>query len=120
MSKVKRQSAKYIQHDGWSTSKSDPGDKCPKCGGSMRFTQDDDDVIFCENSFDDETCDFQYTFTQKEHEANEREFWRTVDEQARREAQERIAKEGRPVFGVARPESFVLPSAYKNDESAGW
>jgi hypothetical protein len=99
-----------IQHEDWSTTDRDPGSECPKCGARLHYIQDDDDAIYCEN--DGDGCDFQYSFTEAELQANRKAESDYEDEQARLRTAEIIAKRGgRLVFGEVDPSLFELPSA---------
>lgn len=98
-----------IQHRGWSTTKSDPGENCPKCGAGMCYSGDDD-TVFCRRSMDGTDCDFQYSFTEAERRANEKreaDYW---DDEARKDTAKYVEEHGRLVFGEVDPNRFVLPS----------
>lgn len=98
-----------IEMDGgsWTTSAKDPGGNCPKCGAPLVW---EDETLFCDRGFMGATgCNFQYTFSEAELQEEERKQLAIEDEKAKARAIE-LAKEGPPIFGVTRPETFMLPS----------
>lgn len=109
-----------IQHEGWSTSDRDPGYLCPKCNAGLIDVGDN--TFFCEDSMDDRlaepTCDFQYTLSEQEEEAELKKFYSQWDEEAKARTAKEVAKHGPPVFGQTNPDAYVLPShreAHKDD-----